>query len=275
MQEPSRSSTAALVLVSLLISMLAWVSAVAFWADRSVGGETAFRAHAHEVVLMETSQEALSTRLMDEAIEALPLLALVRGAGERAIVVLIGSGAFDPALDRLIAEGHRHMLSGSDEPFVADLTDVRAVIVAPIAEIAPEFADEIPVDIFEAVVILDSDALPLVGRAAGWLPVVTVLAAAVAVFLAVATVMLSRRRPVALLAVGLGVLFAGAGVAAWSMFGGSIASWRIEDDLTRVLVANGYVVISPALKAEGIGLMTAGAVVALAGLIGTLATRRK
>ncbi|MEN8234313.1 MAG: hypothetical protein ABFR89_05255 [Actinomycetota bacterium] len=275
MRESSRQPTTTLLLVALLISILTWVSAMAFWVDRSVAREAAFRAHAHEVLAMETSKDALAARLMDETIEALPLLALVRGAGEQAVVVLIDSGAFDPALDRLIAEGHRHALSGSAEPFIADLTDVRAVIIAPIAELAPDLADRIPVDLFEAVVILDTDAFPVVGRAAGWLPFVSVLTAAGAVFLAVATVMLSRRRPRALLAVGSGVLLAGAAVAVWSMLGGSLASWRIEDELTRILVANGYVVISPALKAEGVFLMVVGAIVALAGAVGTLAARHK
>ncbi len=217
---------------------------------------------------MDSSQEAIAVRLMDEAIGAVPLLALVRGAGERATLVLLDSGAFDSVFDRLAIEGHRHVMSQSDEPFTADLTDVRAVLVAPIAQIAPDLAERVPIDAFESVVILDSDALPIVGRVAWWLPVVSVFAAAAAVFLAVALVMLSRRRSIALITVGLAVLIAGAGVYAWSTIGGPIAADQITDDLTRVLVLNGYAVFSRSLQTEGLVLAIAGTAIAAAGLIG-------
>jgi hypothetical protein len=256
--------------IPALISVLAFTSAVSFWMDRSVASEEVFREHAAEVLTLDSSQEALAVRLMDEAIDAAPLLVLVRGAGERATVVLLDSGAFDRVFDRLAVEGHRHVMAQSEGPFTADLTDVRTLLVAPIAQIAPDLARLVPVDAFEAVVILDSDALPIVGRAAGWLPIVALLTAAAGVFLAVALVMLSRRRSVALMTVGLAVLVAGIGVYAWSRFGGSIATARIADELTRVLVANGYVVFTRSLRTEGLVLAGAGLVIATAGLIGVV-----
>ncbi len=257
--------------IPAVISVLTFTAAVAFWTDRSVGNEEAFRENAAEVLAMDSSQEALAVRLMDEAVEAVPLLALIRGAGERATLVLLGSGAFDSVFNRLIVEGHRHVVSQTDDPFTADLTDVRTVLVAPIARIAPDLAERVPVDVFEAVVILDSDALPVVGRVAGWLPVVSVITAAAAVFFAVALVMLSRRRSVALVTVGLAVLIAGISVYAWSTFGGSIATARISDELTRVLVTNGYAVFTRSLQTEGLVLVVAGSVIAATGFIGVVA----
>ncbi|MEA2011380.1 MAG: hypothetical protein U9N78_11805 [Actinomycetota bacterium] len=259
-----------MIVIPALISVLVFTSAVAFWMDRSVASEAAFLDHATEVLAMDSSQEAVAIRLMDEAIGAVPLLALVRGAGERATLVLLDSGAFDSVFDRLAIEGHRHVMSQSDEPFTADLTDVRAVLVAPIAQIAPDLAERVPVDAFESVVILDSDAMPVVGRVAGWLPAVSVFAAAAAVFLSVALVMLSPRRAVALITVGLAVLIAGLGVYAWSRFGGPIAADQISDELTRVLVTNGYTVFSRSLRTEGLVLAIAGLVVAVVGGMGLL-----
>jgi hypothetical protein len=258
-----------MIAIAVLISVLTFTAAVAFWMDRSVAREDAFRVNAAEVLAMDSSQEALAARLMDEAIDEVPLLALVRGAGERATIVLLDSGAFDSVFDRLIVEGHRHVVSQTDDPFTADLTDVRAVLVAPIAQIAPDLAERVPVDAFEAVVILDSDALPFVGRVAGWLPVTSVFAAAAGVFLAVALVMLSSRRSIALVTVGLAVLIAGVGVYVWSTFGGSIAAAGIADELTHVLVTNGYAVFTRSLRTEGLLLAIVGVAVAAAGLIGT------
>jgi len=257
--------------IPALISVLTFTSAAAFWMDRSVASEEAFREQAVEVLAMDSSQKAIAARLMDEAVDAVPLLALVRGAGERATVVLLDSGAFDSVFDRLIVEGHRHIVSpSSDGPFMADLTDVRAVLVAPIAQIAPELAELVPVDAFEAVVILDADALPFVGRVAGWLPALSVFAAAAGVFLSVALVMLSRRRSIALITVGLAALIAGIGVYAWATFGGSLAIARIGDGLTRVLVTNGYAVFARSLRTEGLVLASAGSAIAVAGLIGVV-----
>jgi hypothetical protein len=256
--------------IPALVSVLTFTSAVAFWMDRSVASEEAFREQAIEVLAMDSSQKAIAARLMDEAVDAVPLLALVRGAGERATVVLLDSGAFDSVFDRLIVEGHRHVVSPADGPFTADLTDMRAVLVSPIAQIAPELAELVPVDAFEAVVILDADALPFVGRVAGWVPSISVFAAAAGVFLAVALVMLSRRRSIALIAVGLAVLIAGIGVYAWATFGGSLAIARIGDGLTRVLVTNGYAVFTRSLRTEGLVLASAGSVIAAAGLIGVV-----
>ncbi len=256
--------------IPALISVLTFTSAVAFWMDRSVANENAFQEQAAEVLEMDSSQEAIAVRLMDEAIDAVPLLALVRGAGESATLVLLDSGAFDGVFDRLAIEGHRHVMSQSEDPFTADLTDVRAVLVAPIAQIAPDLAERVPVDAFEAVVILDSDAMPVVGSVAGWLPVVSVFSAAAAVFLAVALVMLSRRRAVALITVGLAVLIAGLGVYTWSRFGGSIAAGQISDELTRVLVTNGYAVFTRSLRTEGLLLAILGVATIAAGLIGVV-----
>jgi len=258
----------AMFAIPALISVLTFTSAVAFWMDRSVANEEAFQEQAAEVLAMDSSQEAIAVRLMDEAIDAVPLLALVRGAGESASLVLLDSGAFDGVFDRLAIEGNRHVMSQSEEPFTADLTDVRAVLVAPIAQIAPDLAEQVPVDAFEAVVILDSDAMPVVGRVAGWLPVVSVFSAATAVFLSVALVMLSRRRAVALITVGLAVLIAGLGVYAWSRIGGPIAADQISDELTRVLVTNGYTVFTRSLRTEGLVLAIVGVATTAVGLIG-------
>ncbi|MCJ7779506.1 MAG: hypothetical protein MUQ27_01645, partial [Acidimicrobiia bacterium] len=97
--------------ISALISVLIFTSAVAFWMNRYVASEEAFREQAVEVLALDSSQKAVAARLIDEAVDAVPLLALVRGAGERATVVLLDSGAFDSVFDRLIVEGHRHIVS--------------------------------------------------------------------------------------------------------------------------------------------------------------------
>ena len=67
--------------------------------NRSIAQESAFLRHATETLELDSSQEALAERLMGEAVDAVPLLALVRGAGERATVGLLDSGAFDSAID--------------------------------------------------------------------------------------------------------------------------------------------------------------------------------
>ena len=259
-----------MIAISALISILTFVSAAAFWVDRSVVREAAFLESATEVLEMDSSQQALAERLMTEAVGAVPLLAFVRGAGERATVALLDAGAFDEAIDSLVIAGHRHVMAQEEGPFTADLTEVRAVIVEPIAQIAPDLADQIPVDAFEAVVIADSEAVPAVGRAASWVPAVSVFSAAGAVFLAVTLVMLAQRRSIALALVGAAVLIAGLGVVVWSAGAGSLAVARIDDPISRVLVENGYAVFSRSLRIEGLWLVLGGIALACAGLIGFL-----
>ena len=258
------------IAIGALISILTFVAAVALWVDQAVVQEVAFLESAAEVLEMDTSQEALAERVMDEAIESVPLLALVRGAGERAIVVILDSGAFDPAIDNLVVAGHRHVMSQAGGPFVADLSDVRDVLVDPIARISPDLAERIPVDAFSDVVMLEEEAVPSIGGAAGWATAVSVVAAAAAVFLAVAGVMLSTRRALALVIVGLAVLIAGGGVVLWSLAGESLAPTAVDDSISRVLVENGYAVFSRSLTAGGAWLIVGGFVVAAAGLVGVL-----
>ena len=269
-EECTIRSVVTMIAIGALISILTFVAVVAFWLNRTVVQEAAFLDHATEVLEMDTSQQALAERLMEKAVDAVPLLALVRGAGERAIVVILDSGAFDTAIDNLIVAGHRQVMSGEDGPFVADLSAVRDVLVEPIARISPDLAERIPVDVFEDVVILDEEALPAIGRAVGWVPAVSVIAAAVAVFLAIAVVMLATRRTVAVMIVGLAVLIAGGGVVLWSLAGEALVPSRIDDSISRVLVENGYTVFSRSLTAGGIWLTVFGFIVAAAGLIGTL-----
>jgi hypothetical protein len=259
-----------MIAVSALISILTYVSAVAFWVDRSVLQEDAFLVSATEALEIDSSQEALAERLMNEAVDAVPLLAFVRGAGEQATVALLDSGAFDEAIDSLVIAGHRHMMAQEEGPFTADLTEVRAVIVEPIAQIAPDLAELIPVDAFEAVVIADSAAVPAVGRAAGWVPVVAMFSAAGAVFLAFALVMFAQRRSIALVFVGGAVLIAGLGVVVWSIGAGPLAAARLDDPISRVLVENGYSVFSRTLRTEGLWLALVGVALACAGLVGYL-----
>jgi len=238
--------------------------------DRSVVQEDAFLQAATEALETDSSQQALAERLMNEAVDAVPLLAFVRGAGEQATVSLLDSGAFDEALNSLVIAGHRHVMAQEEGPFTADLTEVRAVIVEPIAQIAPDLADRIPVDAFEAVVIADSEAVPAVGRAAGWVAVVAVFSAAGAIFLAVALVMFAQRRSIALMLVGAAVLIAGLGVVVWSAAAGPLAAARIDDPISSVLVKNGYAVFSRSLRIEGLWLAVVGAAFACVGLAGFL-----
>ena len=259
-----------MIAISALISILTFVSAAGFWVDRSVVREAAFLESATEALEMDSSQQALAERLMNEAVDAVPLLAFVRGAGERATVALLESGAFDEAIETLVIAGHRHVMAQEDEPFTADLTEVRAVIVEPIAQIAPDLADRIPVDAFEAVVIADSEAVPTVGRAAGWVPVVAMFSAAGGVFLAVALVMLAQRRSIVLVLVGAAVLVAGLGVVVWSVGAGPLAAAGVDDPISRVLIENGYAVFSRSLRIEGLWLALVGTALAAVGLIGYL-----
>jgi hypothetical protein len=236
--------------------------------DRSIAREAAFLDHATAVLAMDTSREALAVRLMDEAIDAVPLLALVRGAGERATVGLLDSGAFDSAIDSVVRAGHRYIISRADGPFAVDLTEVRDVIVAPIARFAPDLAERVPVDVFQSVVIVDADAIPIVVRALPWLSAASIFLAAGVLFAAIASVMLAERRLVALGWVGLAVLGAGIGVVVWSVAGGHLAASRVDDALSLVLVRNAYDVFSRSLRIEGMWLMAAGLVIAVAGFVG-------
>jgi flagellar biogenesis protein FliO len=263
-------SVVTMIAISALISILTFVAAAAFWVDRAVLREAAFLESATEVLEMDSSHQALAERLMDEAVDAVPLLAFVRGAGERATVALLDNGAFDETIKSLVVAGHRHVMAQEEGPFTADLTEVRAVIVEPIAQIAPDLAERIPVDAFRAVVIADSEAVPAVGRAASWVPVVSVFSAAGAVFLAIALVMLADRRSIALVLVGAAVLIAGLGVVVWSAWAGPLAASGVDDPISRVLVENGYAVFSRSLRIEGLWLALGGTAVAAAGLVGFL-----
>jgi hypothetical protein len=259
-----------MIAISALISILTYISAVSFWVDRSVVREAAFLQSATEVLEIDSSQQALAERLMNEAVDAVPLLAFVRGAGEQATVALLDSGAFDEAINSLVVAGHRHAMAQEEGPFTADLTEVRAVIVEPITQIAPDLADRIPVDAFEAVVIADSEAIPTVGSAAPWVAAVSMFSAAGAVFLAIALVMLARRRSIAVTLVGAAVLISGLGVVLWSAGAGPLAAAGVDDPISRVLVENAYTVFSRSLRIEGLWLTLAGTALASAGLVGYL-----
>jgi hypothetical protein len=258
------------IAIPALISVLTFASAVAFWMDRSISREAAFANHALEALEIDSSQEALAERLMNEAVDAVPLLALVRGAGERATVALLDSGVFDSAIDSVVVAGHRYVITHPDGPFVVDLTDVRSVLVAPIAQFAPDLADRVPVDAFESVVILESDALSNLVRFLPWTSAASIFLAAGAVFVGIAFVMLADRRSVALAWVGLAVLSAGVGVVLWSIAGGPLAASRVDDPLSRVLVRNAYAVFSRSLRAEGLWLVIVGLAIAAVGPVAYL-----
>lgn len=243
--------------------------------DRSIVQESAFRVHAVEVFEADSSKEALAALLMDEAEKAVVLPAFVRGVGEPAIVALFDTGVFDPAINRLIIAGHRHVMSQRDGPLIADLSDVWLIIARSIDQFAPGLSNQVSEDAFRAIVIVESDVLPSIGRAAGWAFAVSVFSAAGALFLAVALVAPARRRLVAVISVGAALAIAGLGVVAWSAVGSSLAVSRIDDSVGRTLMENGYSVFSAPLRINGFLLTVVGIGLVVVGLVGFLAGSRR
>jgi hypothetical protein len=255
------------IAIAFMISVLVFVANLGVWAQRQLFDPGALALASLEALHEEDSEQAIAAYLMDEAIEEVELLRFVRQPGEKAVGVVLDSGILDATYIQVTDVVRERMVTGNPDAVVVDLVHLKAAILGPIADVAPNLVDLIPDSVFRDIVILDEGVLPSLRGVSEMTPWVTALAGAAAMILAVLLVALSRRRSLALLAVGFAVAAAGAWSLLWIGAGRPLIIGRIDDELAVVLAGNGYEVLARSLRQQSLSVLLAGVVIAAGSLL--------
>ena len=266
------------IIIAFVISVLVFVANLGVWAQRQLFDPGALALASLEALHEEDSEQAIATYLMDQAIEEVDLLRFVRQPGEQAVGVVLDSGVLDATYIQVTDVVRERMVTGNPDAVVVDLLHLKAAILGPIADVAPNLVDLIPDSVFGDIVILDEGVLPSLRGVSEMTPWVTALAGAAAMVLAVLLVALSRRRSLASFAVGLAVTAAGAWSLVWIEAGRPLVIGRIDDELAVVLAGNGYDVLARSLRQQSVTVLLVGVVIAAASLFwfaGTLIFSRQ
>ena len=266
------------IIIAFVISVLVFVANLGVWAQRQLFDPGALALASLEALHEEDSEQAIAAYLMDQAIEEVELLRFVRQPGEQAVGVVLDSGVLDATYIQVTDVVRERMVTGNPDPVVVDLLHLKAAILGPIADVAPNLVDLIPDSVFGDIVILDEGVLPSLRGVSEMTPWVTALAGAAAMVLAVMLVALSRRRSLASFAVGLAVTAAGAWSLLWIGAGRPLVIGRIDDELAVVLAGNGYDVLARSLRQQSMTVLLIGVVIAAGSLLwfaGTLIFSRQ
>ena len=101
-------AAAATIVTAFAISVLVFVANLGVWAQRQVLDPGALAVASLEALHEEDSEEAIASYLMDQAIEEVELLRIVREPGERAVGIVLasagGCGGDERAVDEASME---------------------------------------------------------------------------------------------------------------------------------------------------------------------------
>lgn len=255
------------IIIAFVISVLVFVANLGVWAQRQLFDPGALALASLEALHEEDSEQAIAAYLMDQAIEEVELLRFVRQPGEQAVGVVLDSGVLDATYIQVTDVVRERMVTGNPDAVVVDLLHLKAAILGPIADVAPNLVDLIPDSVFGDIVILDEGVLPSLRGVSEMTPWITALAGAAAMVLAVLLVALSRRRSLALFAVGFAVAAAGGWSLLWIGAGRPLVIGRIDHELAVVLAGNGYDVLARSLRQQSLTVLLVGVVIAAASLL--------
>lgn len=218
--------------VALLISVFAWLANVALWADRSVIDEEAFTATVARVLVSDPARAEIAETIVDEAIEQVPVLALVKSPLTGIVASILGTELMENTVEFTARQAYLTVVEGEMAPLVISLIEVKDALLGFLEGFAPDVVELIPEAFFEAFEVLEEGALPSYSRLAAAAPWLWPIAALLGIGLAVTLLASSPRRPQALIAIGVALVVG----ALLTFVAGRIAQSAIIDDLKGDLV---------------------------------------
>ncbi|MEV0090269.1 hypothetical protein [Streptomyces sp. NPDC050738] len=268
--------------LTALIFLLVPLSALSVWASAEVGDTDRYVAAMAPLAGDTAVQNAVADRVTDEVmknIDAGPIQSGVQDLVRQAVLSFAGSDAFQTAWNTVNRVAHaavdKALSSGNGDDVVIDLAPVTERVKQELTDQGVPFADNIPVEHTE-VTVMTSDKLGELRdsyrwlRIAGvWLPVLTLVLAALAVLVAGAG---RRRRAVTWLgvatALGAVLLLVGVAVAR------PLALDDLPADVDRAAAGAVYDALTAFLRTAGWVTLALGVAVVLAAwLTGRLRNR--
>lgn len=258
-------STVLLVLVALLTPL----SALAVWADREIGDTDEYVAAMAPLASDPAVQNAVAVRITDEAMtkfDAGPFQEGVRNLLHEAVLSFSGTEAFGAAWNTVNRAAHtavEHALtSESGDTVSIDLAPVIEQVKVQLSEDGVPFADQIPVG-RTRITILESDKLGVAREVFDWLQIAGVWLPVATLVLAVAAVLLARRRLYALAGFGLAIAVGGALLRLAVTFGRGLALDDLPPDVDRPAAEAVYDALTQTLRVTSWWVVGAGMVVAV------------
>jgi len=253
--------------VALLISVFAWLANVALWADRSVIDEEAFTATVARVLVSDPARAEIAETIVDEAIEQVPVLALVKSPLTGIVASILGTELMENTVEFTARQAYLTVVEGEMAPLVISLIEVKDALLGFLEGFAPDVVELIPEAFFEAFEVLEEGALPSYSRLAAAAPWLWPIAALLGIGLAVTLLASSPRRPQALIAIGVALVVG----ALLTFVAGRIAQSAIIDDLkgdlVRLLGELSYDAFHASLVRQTLFLLGSGLLVMLGGAV--------
>lgn len=259
---PTSRSVRALVILGSLLMMAGLIAGV---GNREVLDGSRFANHVDHIRQNPEVSRQAGIVITNKLVREVPDLTAARPLVESTAGTLVGSAAFGPVVRAMVTPVHSAFTTDGSDHVVLRLADVGAVLVAALAAVAPDLADDLPpgLDITLTSIGDQAFASTTIGYA-HWLKVLAWLLPILGLLCFVAAILLSRDRGRGVRNVGLGLAASGLGLGAIVFVGTIVASLVRTDSLVPALgVASWNELRGPLWVAAGLAV-AAGYIMVLA-----------
>ncbi len=263
-----------IVLGTLVLAMSIYAANFAFWARDDVIDEEAFVDAAMTSFTLEGSYNALGEIITSKVIDRYPSLVIIEGTLVSLFTAVAAAEPFTPALEDVSSQVHAVVVDGVRDPITIDLAPYRDLVVSAVGSFSPEFANQIPADVFRTFVVFEADELPDASRATRSSDRFAVAALVVAVTLASVLVLYLRDVGLSLVVLGSALVLGAAATSVIIPLARRSADLVTTSPAYQTLAGNLYDELVSSLAARAWILGAAGLVVFAVGGLISLASRR-
>ncbi len=257
-----RASTALVILASTAL----FVAVVTSWSERTVFDSSEFAARAVVVLDSTAVRDALAQEITDELIENGPsTLASFRSLLVGIVGDVLATDAFKSIFRAAVEQAHHAVFERHAGHALLSLGESLALFTSSSEETSPGLASQLPTDASKLLI----DVSPVVQRLHPWVVAerierLEIGAWFVTLAAAASAVVLSRRRRIVVRRLGIGIVFAGAGVVALTLLLPRLAVVRISNPELVGPVSAAVGSFTSDLERLGVWIVPVGVIVAAA-----------
>jgi hypothetical protein len=256
-----------------MLAMALYFANVSWWLEAEILDTGAFVETTLEAMEDEETRDAAAAIIVDELALEFPLLRLLESALVGLFSDLLNRDVIQPLIVATATDVHRRIVDGDQSALIVDLDPYRGLLLAPLESLSPELAASVPDDWFRTVDVLEEGALPDLSAYARNTRSAAIMTTIVSLILVALLFVVSRRWFASFVAVGSAFVLAGGSSALLVPGARSTVTLFVDDGPRSALLIGMFNAFTHPLTTRSLGILAAGALVLVIGVIGWLIDR--
>jgi hypothetical protein len=150
------------IIIAVIISLLVLFSSFSYWYSKNILHTTTFTQTLNTALLSDESKKAISSEVVDKALQRRPLIKEFLGdTGRSAVYALLGTQYFESAFTTLASHVHARMLSAEDQDLSINIITIKQIALPIIGRLRPELSENLNANqIPDKIVIINQSSIP-------------------------------------------------------------------------------------------------------------------